>query len=275
MGFPKHRRFEIGHGVEQGMFLRRLAAEEPLGTLLYVHGLGESGLCFEGLMIHPALARWNHVVPDLLGYGKSSWTPEPLTVGEHADRVADLLDALNGEPVVVVGHSMGGVVGTILCERAPQHLRALVNVEGNISLGDCGFSSRAARFSPTEWLATGSDQVLDAITGMETESKQVTRAYAASICLCDPRAFHCNSDDLVELSAGRGLASRMAGVDLPKLFIYGAPRGLCRRSLELLDEAGLARVEIPNTGHWPFLDAPDVFARELAAFLEIIPEVEP
>ncbi len=272
MEFPQHRRFEIEHGVEQEMFLRSLPAEEPLGTLLYIHGLGESGLCFEGSMTHPSLRRWHSLVPDLLGYGKSAWTPEPLSVAGHAERLEELLRVRGSEPVVVIGHSMGGVIGTLLCERAPERVRAFVNVEGNISLGDCGFSSRAARFSPAEWLDHGADQVLDEILALETETKKVVRAYAASIGMCDPRVFHRNSDDLVELSACRELASRLAALEPPSLFVYGSPRGLCGRSLDLLEREDVPAVGIPDTGHWPFLDAPDLFARELAGFLATLQE---
>jgi pimeloyl-ACP methyl ester carboxylesterase len=61
----------IGHRFEHGMYIREAGHESPRVTVLYVHGLGESGLCFEGLLGDPRLRRWRHLAPDLPGYGKS------------------------------------------------------------------------------------------------------------------------------------------------------------------------------------------------------------
>ena len=46
-------------------------------TVLWIHGLGESGLCFERLLARPDLADWQHVVADLPGYGRTAWPTAP------------------------------------------------------------------------------------------------------------------------------------------------------------------------------------------------------
>jgi pimeloyl-ACP methyl ester carboxylesterase len=265
------RRFRISHAVERGLFLRRLAAEEPRGTAVYVHGLGESALCFERLMADERLGGWSHLAVDLAGYGKSFWARAPLALEEHADRLAELLDALVGEPAVVLGHSMGGVVATLLAERAKRLVRALVNVEGNISASDCHFSSRAAEHTEESWLARGYDQLLDGLYREERENPAVLRPYCASIQMCDPRAFFRNSRELVEASAAETLAARMAAIDRPKIYLFGAPRGAGDLSRGLLSRAGVEMVGIPDAGHWPFLDHPRAFVAELLAFLDRLP----
>src|SRR5919198_228822 len=84
-----------------------LGAEEP--ALLLLHGLGATGevwagLC--GLLAGRWPGRW--VVPDLRGHGRSSHAAA-YSFGQHAGDLAGLFRP--GERVVVVGHSMGGVVG--------------------------------------------------------------------------------------------------------------------------------------------------------------------
>ena len=261
-------RFTIAHDRHGGVHLRQLETENPTGTLFYIHGLGESALSFERLMVHPRLAGWNHLAPDLSGYGKSFWRSEPLGLEEQAAALAALLEDLTEEPVVVLGHSMGGVIGTLLAELTPHKVRALVNVEGNISMGDCGFSGRAARMSLAAWLDGGADAVLEKILTDPDESPAVTRAYGASIQFCDPRAFHRNSDELVALSSGRGLARRLAALECPKVYLHGVPRGTGERSLGLLAAAGVQTVGIPDAGHWAFLDRPQLFCEALVAFLD-------
>lgn len=269
------RRFAIVQDVEDGMHLRRLKTKGAVGTLLYVHGLGESALSFEGLMTHPRLAQWNHLAPDLRGYGKSFWAAEPLSVEEQAEALASFLAAHTEESVVVLGHSMGGVIGTLLAEREPSRVRALVNVEGNISLADCGYSSQAARCSRTAWLELGMESVLDKILDDTNEAPAVRRAYGASIQFCDPRAFHRNSDDLVAFSSSRTLAQRMAALACPKVYLHGAPRGTGERSLGLLAAAEVQTVGIHDAGHWPFLDRPQLFVEALTTFLDGLPTPHP
>ncbi|MEM7352431.1 MAG: alpha/beta hydrolase [Acidobacteriota bacterium] len=262
------RQLSMVRGNESRLHLRRLQASEAAGTILYIHGLGESALCFERLMADQRLAQWNHLAPDLVGYGKSLWSnSKPYSVADHAAVLLDLIDRLGLDSVVVLGHSMGGVIGTLLCEKLGDAAAGFVNVEGNISLPDCGYSSQAVQYSLDDWLDHGFDQVLDAIYQHEGESVDVRRAYGASILMCDPRAYHRNSEDLVELSRTESLAGRAAAVQAPTVHLYGAPRGTGERSLELLAEAGVETVRIGDAGHWPFLDQPDAFVAALARFL--------
>jgi pimeloyl-ACP methyl ester carboxylesterase len=263
----RQRRFDVAHSIDDGMYLRRLPADEPLGTLFYVHGLGESALCFEGLIADERLGGWSHLAVDLVGYGKSFWAAEPLTLDQHAARLAGLLDRTLDGPAVVVGHSMGGVLGTLLAKRAPHRLAAFVNVEGNISPPDCNFSSQAERYSLADWLDHGYRQVLDGLYRDQGEAPAVLRPYCASIQMCDPRAFHRNATELVEWSATETLAATMAAIERPAIYFFGAPRGAGDRSRGLLAEAGVEMVGIPDAGHWPFLDQHDGFIGELLAFL--------
>ncbi len=261
------RRFQITHAFEHGMYLRRLAAQEALGTILYIHGLGESALCFERLMADHRLRRWNHLAPDLIGYGKSSWSSAPLKLEQQAERLDALLEDLGSDPVVLVGHSMGGVIGTLLAHRAPRRVRAFLNVEGTISSPDCHFSSRAASYTAEDWLGEGYGVLLDGLYREASDNPEVLRPYCASIQMCDPRAFHKNSRELVEASAEETLARRLAAVEAPKVYLFGAPRGTCDASRALLRDAGVKMVGIPDAGHWPFLDQPDAFVDETVRFL--------
>ena len=68
------------HLAEEGMFLRDTAPPEPGLTLLFIHGLGESGLCFEELARRPELKALRLLIPDLPGYGRSPWPAKPLAL---------------------------------------------------------------------------------------------------------------------------------------------------------------------------------------------------
>ena len=229
-------------------------------TLLWIHGLGESGLCFERLLRDPRLARFHHVCPDLSGYGRSPWPEQPLSLQEHGQSALGVVRAVVGDdrPVTLIGHSMGGVIGQMVCEQNPERVTTFVNVEGNLSLGDCGYSSRAQPFSLEQFEHHGYDQV-----GTQIEDAGVSdpahRSYAASYRLCRPAAFHRNATELVDLSRTETLAARFARLPHPKAFAQGRPDGAPPRSTELLVSEGIAARIFEPAGHWPFIDQPDAF----------------
>ncbi len=115
--------------------------------------------------------------------------------------------------------------------------------------------------------------MLDAIYHHEGESAEVRRAYGASIQMCDPRAYHRNSRELVETSSSETMARRLAALDAPVVYVHGSPRGTCDGSLELLEQAGIERIRIEGAGHWPFLDQHDAFVEAMAGFLDGLPPV--
>lgn len=264
------------HTLEQGMFLRDRPSAGPLsaGTLVHVHGLGESGLCFEHLLQRPELAElaaWHLLIPDLPGYGRSPWTDRPLSLAEQADVLALWLQGRAttqplARPLVVVGHSMGGVVGQLLCERHPGLVDALVDVDGNLSIGDCVFSSQAAAQEPFDFAAGGFERMRATIyEAGRTDAAQ--RGYYVSLRLADPLLYHANSRDLVERSLPEDLAARLVALPMPTLYVAGAPGGASRRSRELLDAAGARWVSVAPSGHWPFIDQPEGYLEAVGAFL--------
>ncbi len=252
--------------IRDGVFERRSTPAAARGVLLYVHGLGESGLCFEPLLEHPELAGWEQIAPDLPGYGKSDWPRAPLTLAEQAEFLWRRYPPRSGRPAVLLGHSMGGVVGQYLCESRPAEFQGFVNVEGNLSEADCTFSSRAAVLDADEFVAEGFGRLAEQVyhDGVEDPPQ---RGYYASLRFCDPRAFHANSRELVEASRTGDLARRFSRLPGDKLYVAGTrDRDANAAPLELLASAGVLEAWA-DCGHWPFLDQPERFAGRLAQFL--------
>jgi pimeloyl-ACP methyl ester carboxylesterase len=247
--------------------MRLVEADRPQGLIFYVHGLGESGLCLEHLMAHPLLKGFTHIAPDLPGYGKSPWTHAPLSVVEYADAVAGWISLYAADAVFLLGHSLGGVIGTCLCERHPELVRLFVNVEGNISAEDCTLSCRIAGHTLEDFLAYGYEMFCEE-TYRRGMHEKALRMYYASMRMCDPRQLYASSTELMDLSAREDLGLRLAGLKVPACYLWGDPRGTQGHSLGLLEAAGVPLVKVDDAGHWPFIDQPDAIARHLLAVLE-------
>jgi lipase len=99
-------------------------------TVVAVHGITANHRTFA--LLAEALPRHRLLAPDLRGRGASRTLPGPWGINRHADDVAGLITASAPEPVVVVGHSMGGFVAAALVRRFPDLVAGLVLVDGGL-----------------------------------------------------------------------------------------------------------------------------------------------
>ena len=77
-----------------------------------LHGLGATGDVWNDVrdqIEKHKLGRW--IIPDMRGHGRSDWT-KTYGLGEHSSDLADL--ARDRDKIIIVGHSMGGLVGLSL-----------------------------------------------------------------------------------------------------------------------------------------------------------------
>ena len=248
--------------VEHGMSVRRFGSGPDV---FWIHGLGEQGASFDAITQHPGLAGFTHVVPDLPGYGRSAQlaTRGLGTLDALADHLVSWIAAHAPRPGLI-GHSMGGVLATLIAERIP--ISAIVDVDGNLTRGDCTFSAEAAGYDRDEFVATGF-ATMRARVGERGQAEPALRGYHAALALADPDIFHGNAIDLVRLSETETLSPRLAAVRARVLFVAGVPGGICERSRAQLDQHRIRWVAIEPSGHWPFIDQPEAFAAAVGPFL--------
>ena len=92
-----------------------------------IHGAWHGGWCWDQVRRRLEDAGHRAVAPDLPGHGDDRTPTAAVTLDAYAECVCEVLDA-QPEPVILVGHSMGGVVITAAAERRPEKIRALVYV---------------------------------------------------------------------------------------------------------------------------------------------------
>lgn len=96
--------------------------------LVFAHANGFNGLTYRQLLA-PLSGGLRILAPDLRGHGR---TRLPTRIegrrgwDDHADDLLALLDALDGPPVVMAGHSMGAVCALLAAAERPQRVSRLV-----------------------------------------------------------------------------------------------------------------------------------------------------
>ncbi len=96
-----------------------------MSTFVLVHGAWHGSWCWEKVV--PLLRQAGHSVetPDLPGHGQDKTPIREITLAAYAKRVCETLDA-QAKPVILVGHSMAGVVITQVAEERPDKIQTLV-----------------------------------------------------------------------------------------------------------------------------------------------------
>lgn len=98
-----------------------------MATFLMIHGAWHGGWCFEPL--RPLLEARGHalIAPTLPGMDGGDVPLGAVTLDLWAGFVADLASRQR-EPVILCGHSRGGIVISSAAERAPENIGALVYI---------------------------------------------------------------------------------------------------------------------------------------------------
>ena len=107
------------HGLDFG-------GEGPL--VLLVHGLGGSSINW--VEVGDDLTAYGHVIaPDLPGFGRTPPAGRTSAIDDQASVLADLIKRMaDGQPTLVIGNSMGGLISMLLAARQPHLVERLVLV---------------------------------------------------------------------------------------------------------------------------------------------------
>jgi pimeloyl-ACP methyl ester carboxylesterase len=106
-----------------------VSAQTPLATkskIIMVHGSWHWGACFEKMSNLLAEAGYAVATPDLTSHGYDEHAYDSFsTMGEYVQPIEKMLQNTK-EPVVLVGHSMGGATLTYLGEKYPEKISKLI-----------------------------------------------------------------------------------------------------------------------------------------------------
>src|SRR6516162_10150914 len=96
-----------------------------MSTYLLIHGSWHGGWCWYKVL--PRLEKAGHrvVAPNLPSLGTDRTPIAQISLDTWTDSVCQLLDA-QAEPVILVGHSRGGIIISQAAERRPEKVKTLV-----------------------------------------------------------------------------------------------------------------------------------------------------
>lgn len=265
---------------------RRWAGCSP--SLVALHGFMDTGATFFELARHlpNQILAW-----DARGFGHSEQISASGTY-HFFDYLADLdawLSLEHPQPVILLGHSMGGMIASLYAGCRPERVRGVINLEGwMISDSDPGQTpERVAR-----WLQTRQEpQVFRELANLEAAME---RLQGQDPRLSDTQAKYLAQAALESLPEGGGFRFRhdprhrspnpqpfrldqalafWRATSAPSLLMYGSDSTIKKLSdwdLRLSAFPNARRVEIPQAGHNLHLHQPQRVAQAIIEWLEAL-----
>ena len=241
--------------MRAGLRVREGGSGEPV--LLLLHGLGATGDVWEGW--RPLLARrWpgRWLAPDLPGHGGSRPLPR-YTFESLAAAVAGIVPA--GARTVVLGHSLGGVVGLTLASGAfAVPVQAVIGLGIKVvwTAGELDRAQAAAR-RPATWFTSREEAAARylRISGLGGLLAAADPAVDAGLVeqhgrwrlAMDPGAFAVGAPDMAQLLARSGA---------PVMLARGEHDAM--NTGEQLTRLGVPVITLPGLGHNAHVESPSL-----------------
>lgn len=277
--------FDVDYALEDPR-LAYIDVGEGDETILLVHGLASNAGFWRYNIQELADAGYRVIAVDLPGFGKSSKGAYPYDMTFYAETLARFIDALGLDPLVYVGHSMGGQVGITLALERPELIdRLVLAAPAGVEAFDQGEGAWLANALTEEGITNATEASIRRNLALNVHRWNPTWEW-----MVEERARMAKSDEMdafsyAVLRSVHGMIAepttdRLGDVAVPTLVVYGqydglipnpylhpgTPRGVFAPGVEAIPDADL--VEIPDAGHLLMIERPEAFTGAVLDYLQ-------
>jgi pimeloyl-ACP methyl ester carboxylesterase len=235
----------------------RSGVGEPV---LCLHGIQGRRQVFEPLADAPGLVDNMLVAIDFPGFGESA---PRMRRGDHlqafADDVRGVARELGVDRFHLVGHSLGGMVGTLLLAGSSPVL-SLANLEGNLTFSDCGASLTATTMSLEAFQERGFDTLITEIAASADPSVQER---LLALRQTTALTFYQTAQSIVEWSKNPRLLDLFVSSRVPRCLVVGE---LNEHKTDVLPDF-VPRYTIGEAGHFMLLENPTATINALSDWM--------
>jgi pimeloyl-ACP methyl ester carboxylesterase len=237
--------------------------------IVFIHGLGSSTRDWE-YQIEYFSKRYQIVIFDIRGHGKSDKPAGPYSIHLFARDTAELIKALDIVPSHVVGISLGGMIALQLAANEPELVRSLVVVNSGSEMVVRTMKERLAvlqRFIIVRLLGMRKmGEVLGDRLFPKQEQRELRRTFADRWAENDPRAYR----EALRAIIGWSLTEQLHRIECPTLVVAAeddyTPMEAKMPLVNGIKQAELVVIE--NSRHGTPVDQPEEFNKVLSTFLE-------
>jgi pimeloyl-ACP methyl ester carboxylesterase len=234
---------------------------EPAQSKNYVlvHGAWQAPYAWNSVKINLEKQGHKVIVIELPGHGNDQTPPGEITLDRYKEKIIDALSTIDGK-VILVGHSLGGMIISSVAEAIPEKTEKLVYVAAYLPATGQTLDSLAHADPDSQLGGTG---VLifnnDGVT-VDVEQNQIVNLFiqdgtpeVQNLVLKNYR-----SEPLIPFINPVSLTAKNFG-SVEKVFIKTLRDHVVSPSLQdrMIMSGGIKSIYKINTGHSPFLSQPD------------------
>ncbi len=259
------------------LFIRHTDPAPGKPAILFVHGLGDSGLCYQEVFSHSMFHSCHLVAPDLMGYGQSSASStKDYSFATQIKHLWHVVNHFSLQEFILVGHSMGADLATLMAAwDQTGRIKKVLLIEGDLTPHDAFISKHAVaaakqgRFE--DWFTK--EFIPQTVVREWGRKRPSCKRYAESLKLCKPEAFLANAREAMQRTplplngAENEIASAYRSIKVPKVFCWGG-ESLPQETKLYLAEMGLSHKGFAKAGHWVMIDEAEEFYSFLYDFVK-------
>ncbi len=234
--------------------------------MVLIHGFGLDRSIWK-TMVEGYFGDQHVIMLDLRGHGESDAPAGPYSMCQFAEDVVGLLDHLGITKAIVCGHSLGGYVALAFTEAYPDRLAGLGLITSR-AVNDTE-EGRAGRYALVEKvLERGSVVLAESLTPRLTKDKAIRKQSYEIIANTHPKGIIGSAIGMAERP---DRTNQLSEINVPALVVAGEEDQIIdlQESIHMADCLPKGELlVIPNVGHMPMLEAPDVLGEGLLTLVE-------
>lgn len=241
--------------IHQNIFFRTHRVAKAAPSLWFIHGFGDSGLVWREAFASPLAQKYNLFAADMPGFGVSPFDVNCTTLDAQAHKLAQIIKATCGAaPVAIVAHSIGGLIGTLICQQLGNQVMAYISAEGNLTKADSYFSGKVLQYESAEVFYTEFKQEVFA----KAQDSEAYRRYYSSLNFAQPEALAGWGVSSQHLIKDNACGNAFVALSCPKVYAWGQ-QGTPQETQQFIAQANVPNHQFANAGHWHMVERPALF----------------